>query len=164
MTVGNKFDQGKPRMDLLPPEALTAVADVLGYGAAKYAAQNWRQGIAHSRMVAALLRHLMAYQMGQNTDPESGLPHLAHMACNALMLLTSAQTGLGTDDRWTSTGDEDDTQQRADLRYNGCTELENGERPAETPGSDAEESGPRPVPFVVGLRESHRIGHLRRGT
>jgi len=98
--TATKHDQDKPRMDLLPPEALIAVAEVLTYGANKYAAHNWRNGLNHSRMVAALLRHLMAYQTGEDADPESGLPHLAHMACNALMLLTSAKGGLGTDDRW----------------------------------------------------------------
>ena len=99
-----KHDHGKPRMDLLPPEALLEVAKVLTYGAGKYADNNYRLGMKHSRIVAALLRHLMLYQMGHEID-ESGLPHLAHMACNALMLLSLSLTGEGEDDRWVENKD-----------------------------------------------------------
>ncbi len=43
--AGTKFDGGKPRMDLLDPLWLAEVARVLGFGAQKYAAHNWRGGI-----------------------------------------------------------------------------------------------------------------------
>jgi len=101
---GVKHDYGKPRMDLLPPEALMEIAKVFAHGADKYADNNWRLGMKHSRIVAALMRHLMLYQIGFETD-ESGLPHLAHMACNALMLLTLHLTGEGEDDRWVENKD-----------------------------------------------------------
>jgi len=101
---GIKHDHGKPRMDLLPPEALLEVSKVFAYGAGKYADNNYRLGMKHSRIVAALMRHLMLYQMGCEND-ESGLPHLAHMACNALMLLTLSLTGKGEDDRWVENKD-----------------------------------------------------------
>ncbi len=145
---GVKNDQGKPRMDLLPPEALISVAQVLTYGANKYAAHNWRKGMDHGRMVAALLRHLAAHQMGTDYDEESGLPHLAHAACNALMLLTSWQTGIGADDRWT--GDNDDTQQGANLCHNGSANVENRVGADEVPRSGAEAGRPRAVSAPVG--------------
>jgi hypothetical protein len=35
----------------------------------------------------AAMRHLMAYFDGQDLDPESGLPHLAHvMACASILI------------------------------------------------------------------------------
>ena len=37
--------------------------------------------------MAALLRHLMAYQAGEVNDPESGMPHLWHVATNAAFLV-----------------------------------------------------------------------------
>ena len=95
-----KHDADKPRLDLIPPEALMAVGEVFAYGAEKYEEWNWRKGMEHSRLVSALLRHLMAHQMGEDKDPETGFTHLAHMACNALMLLGSYLSEDGADDRW----------------------------------------------------------------
>ena len=40
--TGLKFDSEKPRMDLLPPKAISEVAKVLGFGAEKYGPENWR--------------------------------------------------------------------------------------------------------------------------
>jgi len=96
---GRKSDQGKRRMDLIPPEAMEALADVLTMGAAKYDARNWEKGFAWGRSVAALLRHLFAWMRGENKDPESGLSHLAHVLCNAAFLVTFEVRGIGTDDR-----------------------------------------------------------------
>ena len=98
---GVKHDGGKPRMDLLPPEALREIADVLALGAQKYDAHNWRKGFAYSRLIAAALRHLFAWVGGENKDPESGKSHLAHAACCLMFLITFEQTRTGTDDRHT---------------------------------------------------------------
>lgn len=97
---GVKFDQDKPRMDLLDPLWLEETAKVLGFGAKKYAAHNWRQGIAQSRLIGAALRHLMAHQRGEDKDPESGLPHLAHASCCLMFLTNMAVTRPELDDRY----------------------------------------------------------------
>lgn len=99
---GVKHDEGKPRMDLLPPEALKEIAEVLALGASKYSAHNWRMGFAYSRLIAAALRHLFAWVGGENKDPESGKSHLAHAACCLMFLITFEQTNTGTDDRYTN--------------------------------------------------------------
>lgn len=96
--VGQKFDQDKPRMDLLDSDAIEQLAMVLGFGAKKYAAHNWRAGISTSRLVAAALRHLFAYLRGENNDPESGLSHVAHAMCCCMFLL--GRTEKAMDDRW----------------------------------------------------------------
>lgn len=85
---GRKDDMEKARMDLLPFESLEAVARVLTYGAKKYAPDNWKlvPG-ASERYQAAMLRHLSAHKRGEKIDPESGLSHLSHVACNALFLV-----------------------------------------------------------------------------
>ena len=85
MSTGMKHDSGKLRMDLLPPEAIRAMAQVLTYGAAKYAPNNWR-GVSIERYEAAMLRHWLAWKEGERLDAESGLPHLAHVLCNAAFL------------------------------------------------------------------------------
>lgn len=82
-----KHDAGKQRLDLLPFDALLDVGRVLTHGAAKYPADNWRKCSEPRRYLGAALRHLFAHATGERMDPDSGLPHLAHAACNVLFLL-----------------------------------------------------------------------------
>ena len=93
-----KQDGGKLRLDLVPPEAMTAMGRVLTFGAAKYAARNWEHGMSWGRIVAALLRHLFAWVGGEDKDPESGFSHLDHVICNAAFLVTYEARGVGEDD------------------------------------------------------------------
>ncbi len=97
---GVKHDGGKPRMDLLDAYALTELAKVLTFGAQKYAPDNWRKGIAVSRLLAALHRHVFAFQGGQDTDEETGLPHLAHAMCCVMFLLWTMKNLPEQDDRY----------------------------------------------------------------
>lgn len=97
--AGVKYDAGKPRMELLPFEALEAVARVMAFGAVKYGDHNWRGGMAWTRLLGAALRHLGAWARGEKADPESGESHLAHAACCILFLLTYEIAKLGADDR-----------------------------------------------------------------
>jgi len=83
---GCKFDAGKLRLDLIPPEVLYALGAVLSHGAQKYEPRNWEKGIHFSRVYAACLRHLLAFWDGIYTDPDSGLPHLWHALCNLVFL------------------------------------------------------------------------------
>lgn len=83
-----KFDGGKPQMNLLPADALLAVAEVLTFGAQKYEADSWKQVEGgKERYEAALLRHWAAFKSGEENDAETGLSHWAHIACNALFLV-----------------------------------------------------------------------------
>lgn len=85
---GMKYDEGKPRMWLLPFESLYEIAKVLTFGAKKYAAFSWQTvPDAEERYTNALLRHLTAIQYGETHDPESGLLHWSHVGCNALFLI-----------------------------------------------------------------------------
>lgn len=95
-----KADADKIPLDLLPFAALNEVGKVLGFGAKKYAAHNWRAGLSWSRLIAAGLRHLFAFAAGENNDPETGLCHLAHAVCCLLFLLEYVVKGGGTDDRY----------------------------------------------------------------
>lgn len=95
-----KHDTGKPGMNLLSREALEQIALVMDFGKEKYAAHNWRQGFAWSRPLSAALRHIMAFNDGEDKDPESGLSHLAHAACCIMFLLEFEKTHKELDDRW----------------------------------------------------------------
>lgn len=99
-TGGTKFDQAKPRMDLLDSGFLEDVASVLTFGANKYAAHNWRGGINYSRLIAAAYRHLGAINRGEDIDPESGLPHSAHLGCCVQFLNWMMKHRPDLDDRF----------------------------------------------------------------
>lgn len=89
-TLGDerKHDGGKARTDLVPPEGVEAVADVLGFGAKKYSANSWQAlKDGPDRYYGAALRHLLAWRKGEVLDPESGRSHLAHAATNLFFLI-----------------------------------------------------------------------------
>lgn len=100
MSEGVKYDNGKPQMDLLPREALVEVAKVLSVGASKYGRYNWRKGMQWSRITSACLRHLTAFNDGQDKDPETGISHLAHAACNLMFLIDYEKNHPELDDRY----------------------------------------------------------------
>ena len=68
---------------------LDLTAQVLEYGATKYEPGNWKRADRkryRQEYLSATCRHLYP-SAGEEIDPESGLPHLAHACCNVLMLL-----------------------------------------------------------------------------
>jgi len=95
-----KFDTDKLPVNLLSSEALLQTAAVLKFGADKYNEHNWRQGFAWSRPLAAAMRHIMAFNDGEDKDPESGLSHLAHAMCCIMFLLEFEKTHKELDDRY----------------------------------------------------------------
>ncbi len=84
---------------ILSMSGLDEVAKVGTYGAKKYGQSNWRGGSEYMRYLGSCTRHLACYIRGESNDSESGLSHLAHLAYNALILLTWAKEQRGTDDR-----------------------------------------------------------------
>lgn len=93
-TFGLKADHGKDRWDLLPFDAVREVVKILMFGAVKYGDRNWENGISHSRLYAAAIRHLIADFEGQDLDEESGRFHLAHAACCVLFMLAQRLRGF----------------------------------------------------------------------
>ena len=97
-----KFDATKIRVDLLPVDPMLDVANVFGFGARKYFANSYRQGqtVAWSRTYGSILRHLFAFWSGEDNDPESGLPHLAHAGTQLFILMEHAKHNQDKDDRF----------------------------------------------------------------
>ena len=82
-----KADAGKLRMELIPPSAIEAIAEVMTFGASKYGANKWQQ-VDKDRYIGALLRHLTAYMKNpKGKDSESGISHIKHLLCNAAFLV-----------------------------------------------------------------------------
>lgn len=81
-----RHNAGKADLSLIPLHLLEGEARVWMHGEKKYSRWQWTKGMAWGKVVASLLRHLAAWQNGEELDPESGLPHLDHIACNVRML------------------------------------------------------------------------------
>lgn len=82
------------------PVARTELAKVAAFGTAKYDRGNYLKGYAWSLSVDALHRHILAFESGEDLDPESGLHHMAHASWHCLALVSFAMHQLGTDDRF----------------------------------------------------------------
>ena len=85
--IGRKDDQDKIRLDLIEPEFIEGIGNVLTKGAQKYSENSWQNvENAENRYYAAALRHLMAWRKGEVYDEETDVNHLLHAACNLMFL------------------------------------------------------------------------------
>jgi hypothetical protein len=90
----------KTPLGLIPSYAMDQTAWVHKLGSDKYGPFNWRKtGVCASTYVNAILRHLNAWRDGETVDPESGISHLAHVACSCNILLDAGFCGTLQDDR-----------------------------------------------------------------
>lgn len=87
---------------LCPPILTIRVAAVLRWGANKVGRWrwNWRDNpIQLTTYLDAIERHLMAVRAGEELDPETGEPHLAHIAANCGIIMDAQLAGTLVDDR-----------------------------------------------------------------
>jgi hypothetical protein len=80
---------GKLPLQDIDPIALTTLGEVMAYGIKKYGSEN-RGSYKNGNIdvyVGALLRHLTAYQSGEEVDAESGMSHFSHLFFNAYALV-----------------------------------------------------------------------------
>ena len=82
-----KADANKPRLSLVPTQAIRDIAEIREYGIQKYKdPESWRI-VETQRYIDALYRHLLAVvDDRQSRDSESGIEHYKHLACNAAFL------------------------------------------------------------------------------
>ena len=139
---GSKIAQ----LGAVDPAALLEVARVAGFGGQKYDRGNFLKGYAWSLSFDALMRHLLAFWDGEETDPESGMPHMAHAAWHCLALISFSQRKLGTDDRYhPPAGPTGDAIVRAWLGISRCVaQLKDGE-PCEGFPNDGLHGAPLPA-------------------
>lgn len=81
---------GKGRFDLLPVEAIQALARRFEYGAKLHGANNWRKGMPNSSLYDSALRHLFQ-AMGGDTSED----HLGACLWNVSVLIYNRENGLG---------------------------------------------------------------------
>lgn len=96
---GVKNDQGKDRYHFLPFDLMSGENRVWEIGAIKYSPNNWRNGMPMTQPLNAALRHLAAFMMGQDLDPETGESHLDHAHCCLRMVANTQRYHPKLDDR-----------------------------------------------------------------
>ena len=79
---GGKQSHIPARYDLLPPEAMEAVAEILHEGAQKYSDNNWRN-ISRRLHINHALNHIFQYARGDTSEQ-----HLKHAATRLLFALS----------------------------------------------------------------------------
>jgi hypothetical protein len=94
-----RYNENKLRMDLIPPEADKAMAEILTFGAEKYGDRNWELGFPYLSLLASAKRHILAWEMGENNDVESGFNHMKHALTNIAMLVHHIERFPDNDNR-----------------------------------------------------------------
>lgn len=98
----------KVPMHLWPETATVLGAMGLLDGALKYGRSNYRAiGVRASIYYDAARRHLTKWFEGQDIDPDSGLPHLAHALASLAIVIDAQVAGKLTDDRMYAGGFHD---------------------------------------------------------
>lgn len=92
-----KDDSGKPILSRVPPEINWAIERVREYGCRKYPEDSWKD-VEPQRYWEAALRHMLAaWKDYRAVDPESGLPHIWHVACNIAFIISLEGVDNGLD-------------------------------------------------------------------
>lgn len=96
----SKDDKEKIDLSLLPKVFLEEVAKAFMVGEKKYGRYNYCKGHKISQLVAAMQRHISAYNDGEELDPKDGQHHLGAAAACIAMLLRQKELGTLEDNRY----------------------------------------------------------------
>lgn len=96
-----------PTLSVTPASAILVLGQVMQLGADKYGRFNYREkSVAASVYVDAMLRHLIAWNAGQDDDPESDVSHLGHVLACASILIDAQVNGNLIDNRSKNEGEQ----------------------------------------------------------
>ena len=98
--IGDRYNSGKAEWGLVDWEIIEEMVRVLEFGKKKYASWNWFKGLYWVKTIESLLRHTFAILRGESIDPDSKLPHYAHIMCNAMFLGRMMKSRPDLDDRF----------------------------------------------------------------
>lgn len=84
----------KAPVALVPPVAIIMTARAMAVGAKKYGEANWREIPIKRRVyLEAALRHIYAALDGEEIDPETDCPHIAHVCAGMSILMDADANG-----------------------------------------------------------------------
>lgn len=81
-----RHNEGKTQTREIDPAFILGMGDVLTKSRAKYEHFNWCKPTKLSTPYESAMRHLMAFQAGEDIDKETGLSHLLHVATNIMFM------------------------------------------------------------------------------
>lgn len=94
------FGEAKTKLSDTPTIGIQKMGRVFTGGAEKYGRFNWRDHTVSATVYYdAAQRHIMAWFNGEDMDPESGEPHLAHVMACCNILLDAQEKGKLNDNR-----------------------------------------------------------------
>ncbi len=96
---GLRYSKGKPRWDLIPPDAMIALAELYEVGAEVYGDRNWERGMLWGECFRAACSHLWKFWLGEEFDRETGCHHTIMAAWNCFALYCYWKRKIGEDDR-----------------------------------------------------------------
>ena len=99
-TKGYKNDEMKPVLAYVPKEAMYEMGKAFSFGANKYNAWNYREGLEITRTVSAALRHIYQFMDGEDTDTESKSLHLGNAMANLAMAIDTYYNHKELDNRY----------------------------------------------------------------
>lgn len=97
--LADRYNDGKLEWTLVDFKSLEGLVKVLMFGKQKYGKDNWKKGLKYLSIIDSMLRHTFAFMSGEDSDPESGLPHTDHIMCNAMFLSHMFNNRKDLDDR-----------------------------------------------------------------
>lgn len=122
--AGVKNDQNKPDLSLLPRSAKEGIARAFMDGEIKYGRYNYLKGMEWHRIIAAIDRHMTAFNDGEDFAPDSKLNHLYHAGAGICMLIEYYEKKLGTDTRYKKTLDNTAQHDNIKTDHTNLTEKE----------------------------------------
>ena len=100
---GNKNaigDAKKPRLSLIPKDALWSMANAFTKGELKYGSHNWREGIKLTYLLDGSLRHIHQFLEGEDIDEDTQNLHLGNAMAGLAMAIAMYYNLPEADDRY----------------------------------------------------------------
>lgn len=81
-----RYNKGKPEFSHLSPDFIMEMMKTMTKSNEKYPYLNYTKKQDVKTASDSLMRHYLAFQMGQNLDDDTSCHHLAHLAVNAMII------------------------------------------------------------------------------
>lgn len=94
-------DLSKPRLSLIPKEALWSMGEAFTKGEVKYGSHNWREGIKITFLLDGVLRHVTQFLDGEDIDEDTKNLHLGNAMAGLAMAISTYYNNPEFDDRFT---------------------------------------------------------------
>jgi len=99
---GSRDNKSKPQLSFIldAPNACEGLAKRFEIGCDKYGRNNWKKGLNWVELIDSMQRHILAFQNGEDIDPEDGQPHVWAIAWNVIILVEMFHTRKDLDTRY----------------------------------------------------------------